>query len=165
MAIIPNDEKVFMVSNTTNTTYSGSQALKDMNEWYTMEDVKNTVLPYKVYTALVTQSGTDAPVATVLENTLGVITLQRNELGDYSILSDNLFLDGKTFMPQSFSFDAEQSVIPYADDSSINGHYSFWKTSEGDIKIFMYNNTGTFVEWSTALGTSFELPIEIRVYN
>jgi hypothetical protein len=55
MAIIPNDEKVFMVSNTTNTTYSGSQALKDMNEWYTMEDVKNTVLPYKVYTALLTQ--------------------------------------------------------------------------------------------------------------
>ena len=27
--------------------------------------------PYKVYTALLTQSGTDAPVATVLENTLG----------------------------------------------------------------------------------------------
>ena len=26
--------------------------------------------PYKVYTALLTQSGTDAPVATVLENTL-----------------------------------------------------------------------------------------------
>ena len=27
--------------------------------------------PYKVYTALLTQSSTDAPVATVLENTLG----------------------------------------------------------------------------------------------
>jgi hypothetical protein len=61
MAIIPNDEKVFMVSNTTNTTYSGSQAMKDMNEWYTMEDVKNTVIPYKVYTALLTQSGADDP--------------------------------------------------------------------------------------------------------
>ncbi len=43
MAIIPNDEKVFMVSGTTNTTYSGSQALKDMNEWYTIEDVLETV--------------------------------------------------------------------------------------------------------------------------
>jgi hypothetical protein len=43
MAIIPNDEKVFMVSNTTNTTYSGSQALKDMNEWYTMQDIADTV--------------------------------------------------------------------------------------------------------------------------
>jgi len=28
--------------------------------------------PYKVYTALLTQTGTNAPVATVLENTLGV---------------------------------------------------------------------------------------------
>jgi hypothetical protein len=55
MAIIPNDEKVFMVSNTTNTTYSGSQALKDMNEWYTMEDVSNTVKPYKAFSCLLTQ--------------------------------------------------------------------------------------------------------------
>lgn len=31
----------------------------------------NPLLPYKVYTALLTQTGTDAPVATVLENTLG----------------------------------------------------------------------------------------------
>lgn len=33
--------------------------------------VLNTYKPYKVYKALLTQSGTDAPVATVLENTLG----------------------------------------------------------------------------------------------
>lgn len=56
MAIIPNDEKVFMVSNTTNTTYSGSQALKNMNEWYTMQDVRNTVRPYKVFSCLLTQT-------------------------------------------------------------------------------------------------------------
>ena len=151
----------YIVNNLSGQTLNGDLTI---NGDFIITGTTN-IRPYKVYTALLTQSGTDAPVATVLENTLGVITLQRNELGDYSILSDNLFLDGKTFMPQSFSFDAEQSVIPYADDSSINGHYSFWKTSEGDIKIFMYNNTGTFVEWSTALGTSFELPIEIRVYN
>jgi len=43
MAIIANDEKVFMVSKSTNTTYSGSAALKAMQEWYTMQDVKDTV--------------------------------------------------------------------------------------------------------------------------
>ena len=59
--IIPNDEKVFMVSKSTNTIYSGSAALKAMNEWYTMEDVVNTVRPYKVFTALLTQSGGDGP--------------------------------------------------------------------------------------------------------
>jgi hypothetical protein len=57
--IIPAEEKVFMVSKSTNTTYSGSTALKAMSEWYTMEDVTNTIRPYKVYTALLTQSGGD----------------------------------------------------------------------------------------------------------
>jgi len=59
MAIIPQEEKVFMVSNSTNTTYSGSAALKAMQQWYTMQDVTDTVKPYKVYTALLTQSGED----------------------------------------------------------------------------------------------------------
>lgn len=43
MAIIATDEKVFMVSKSTNTTYSGSAALKAMNQWYTMQDVIDTV--------------------------------------------------------------------------------------------------------------------------
>lgn len=59
MAIIPAEEKVFMVSNSTNTTYSGSAALKAMQQWYTMEDVTNTVRPYQVFTALLTQTGGD----------------------------------------------------------------------------------------------------------
>jgi hypothetical protein len=58
---IPADEQVFMVSKSTNTTYSGSAALKAMNEWYTMADVANTVQPYKVFTALLTQTGGDDP--------------------------------------------------------------------------------------------------------
>ena len=43
MAIIPAAEKVFMVSSSTNTTYSGSAALKAMQQWYTMQDVIDTV--------------------------------------------------------------------------------------------------------------------------
>jgi hypothetical protein len=61
MAIIPSDEKVIMVSSTANTTYSGSKALKETAEWYTMQDVTDTVRPYKVYTALLTQSGDSVP--------------------------------------------------------------------------------------------------------
>lgn len=42
--------------------------------------------PYKVYTALLTQSGTNAPVATVLENTTGLnITYGYILVGQYSI--------------------------------------------------------------------------------
>ena len=41
---------------------------------------------YKVYSALLTQTGTDAPVATVLENTLGVsIVWEYIDVGDYTV--------------------------------------------------------------------------------
>lgn len=43
MAIIPAEEKVFMVSNSTNTIYSGSASLKAMQQWYTMQDVVDSV--------------------------------------------------------------------------------------------------------------------------
>ena len=62
MAIIPSNEKVFMVSNSTNTVYGGSAAMQAMTKWYTMEDVTNTVRPYQVFTALLTQSGGDNPL-------------------------------------------------------------------------------------------------------
>lgn len=41
--------------------------------------------PYKVYSGLFLQNGTNAPVVTVLENTLGFnVTWKRNSLGSYS---------------------------------------------------------------------------------
>ena len=47
-----------------------------------------TTLPvYRVYTALLTQNGTTAPVATVLENTIGVMSLEYSNPGTYSITS------------------------------------------------------------------------------
>ena len=53
--------------------------------------------PYKVYTALLTQSGTDAPIATVLENTLGGdIVWSRNSVGNYTATLLGAFIDNKT---------------------------------------------------------------------
>jgi hypothetical protein len=43
-------------------------------------------LPYKVYTALLTQTGTSDPTAIVLENTLGFeVTWVRESEGDYTL--------------------------------------------------------------------------------
>jgi hypothetical protein len=152
---IPSNEQVFMVSKSTNTTYSGSAALKAMSEWYTMDDVSNTVKPYKVFTALLRQQGDSsegevdgdggtivkgityyinvnpdnfdltiygapnnnagtyfianqtislpynytlqlyynegAPVATVLENTIGNLWFTYNGTGNYTLNSDGVF--------------------------------------------------------------------------
>jgi len=214
---IPADEKVFMVSKTTNTTYSGSAALKAMNEWYTMDDVTNTVRPYKVYTALLTQSGGDdplevngvgslvkgvtytilenntpidlssfgapnnnagttfcstltgpingdgpdsviltynsgAPVATVLENTIGNLWFGYESVGYYNINSNGLFAINKTFC---------QGASTTIEDGT------------GFKVISLIPNTESFLNISSAnplVEQTFDnllnnTPIEIRVYS
>ncbi len=59
MATIPNNQKILTSAPEVNTTYGGPASLQALNTWYTMEDIANTVRPYKVYTALLTQTGGD----------------------------------------------------------------------------------------------------------
>jgi hypothetical protein len=210
MAIIPADEKVFMVDKRTNTTYGGSQALQDMQQWYTMQDVADSVQPYKVYTALLTQSGDDnpdstysgdlvigrtyqifdlggadgydftnvgapnnnidtrfvatgttpnswgtnvalnynsgAPVATVLENTIGNIWFTYQDSGLYYIVSSNLFPEDKTWYTTGI-------VIA----QNANGLLA-WRTTD-------YFRLFTFVDGDPANDVLSFTPIEIRVYN
>ena len=61
MATIPSGQKILTSAPEVNTNYGGPASLQALNTWYTMEDISNTVKPYKVYTALLTQSGGDNP--------------------------------------------------------------------------------------------------------
>lgn len=62
-------------------------------------------LPYKVYTAIVTQSGTNAPVPTILENTLGATpTWTRAGAGNYKITLTDAFTIGKSFVLTSTDY-------------------------------------------------------------
>ncbi len=55
--------------------------------------------PYLVYTALLTQSGTDAPVATVLENTLGgTVVWTRTGDGQYTGTLAGAYTENKTYI-------------------------------------------------------------------
>lgn len=59
------------------------------NEKYIVEDINDLVVsannssPYKVYSALISQSGTSNPTVTVLQNTIGTIDVTRNSTGVY----------------------------------------------------------------------------------
>lgn len=101
------------------------------------------IKPYKVYSALLTQTGTDAPVATVLENSLGgEVTYEywtEESPGSYKILSNELF-NGNVFIPQQHN-DANDLI-------------TFEKDSNSQINIF-----------TTGDDLITNLPIEIRVYN
>jgi hypothetical protein len=152
MAIIPADEKVFMVDKRTNTTYGGSQALQNMQQWYTMQDVSDSIQPYKVYTALLNQEGETNPTAIVLQNTLGNITFFRSDAGRYSILGDNLFDEDKTFITiQQLRLNGFEEEVGYFDAKYF---------SVGQISLDTYFETGGYSD-----GMMTNVPIEIRVYN
>lgn len=108
--------------------------------------------PYKVYTALLTQTGTDAPVATVLENTIGDIWFTYNDVGVYNINSDGLFTDNKTFV----------NISPTVQDAgnSISQTVQFVGGSESTINTLVIQTVGAGQD-----GIPNNTPIEIRVYN
>jgi hypothetical protein len=103
--------------------------------------------PYKVYTALLTQTGTDAPVDTVLENTLGEdIVWERNGIGDYS----GLF---------SLGFDVSKTIILHG--SEMNGFsIPYLYSTSGGINIYTY----LILDGSSVDNELYNLSIEIRVY-
>ena len=101
----------------------------------------NSFRPYKVYTALLSQSGTNAPVANVLENTLGgVPTYQRNTQGAYQLTLSNAFINLKTAL--------------FITDSSAS-----------QLRIYRSSASVINIEMSTGDNTLLNNTIEIRVYN
>ena len=51
----------------------------------------------KVYRAILTQTGTSAPSATVLSNSIGELSWVRDSVGVYRVTSDSLFTVGKVY--------------------------------------------------------------------
>ena len=103
--------------------------------------------PYKVYTALLSQTGTNAPVATILENTLGVVpTYSYGGAGEYKVIHTDGFTLNKTvvFMNTALNSQTASILIDYQSNDAI--HIStFDTTPQNDIL--------------------FNTSIEIRVYN
>ena len=103
--------------------------------------------PYKVYTALLSQSGTDAPVATVLENTLGDIVWSYVVPGIYTGTLFDTFLENKTI---GFSGNGRFSI------GEPTSQIEFYRNNNNSIGIEIPGGTDDLI-------TGF--PIEIRVYN
>ena len=80
--------------------------------------------PYKVYTALLTQTGTDAPVATVLENTLGgEVVWTYGSTGVYIGTLAGVFTSNKTIVfisSKISSITDPSSGILMAESSTVN---------------------------------------------
>lgn len=76
---------------------------------------------YLVYTALISQSGTDAPTATVLENTLGgTVVWTYNDVGNYSGTLTGAFTTNTLIFPVYAGFNSQLYLDPY---TTINNSY------------------------------------------
>jgi|688.fasta_scaffold1293628_2 hypothetical protein len=132
------------------------KARKGYKEWLNLDQFIESKIPvptYKVYTALITQTGTDAPVAIVLENTLGGnIVWTRIDEGIYIGTLSNSFIENKTGViinNTAYASDNQITTVDVLTTSTVNIQTS--RTREGVFGLedsCMYNNL-----------------IEIRVYN
>lgn len=111
----------------------------------TTQDVDNS-RPYKVYTALISQIGTDAPIATVLDNTVGNIIWTRVGVGEYKGTLSAAFLANKVF----FTITPSDSIV----------FFKIFTLSINEIYMQTLDSTSNLVD-----GYLSTTPIEIRVYN
>jgi hypothetical protein len=122
---------------------------------------------YKIYRALLTQEGSNNPVAVVLENTLGVeVNWVRNDTGDYSLVAEeDIFFQEKLFLQRIGSNTTISSTIPNGVSFNYIDQYR-----ESDTVVSLQAITGDnltdWVQSDDILGTN-ELPysFELIIYN
>ena len=103
---------------------------------------------YKKYVALLRQTGTNAPTATVLENTFsGTPTYSRSSAGSYAVTLANQFPEFKTF------------VITGSGSLSGQAFISSYNSYDSVIGIYTSDLAGTLID-----GELYDTAIEIRVY-
>jgi len=112
---------------------------------FTVDSVVSAGLGYTVYTALLTQTGNNAPSATILKNnTNATLTWSRVGSGDYNVTaSSNLFTNNKTL------------VFVNAGSHS-NTHNVYWeRVSDTVVKIKTHNTDEDLTNAS----------FEVRIYS
>lgn len=142
------DSTVIEFSGTINSSNNVTpQQLSD-----TAQSIRTDLArPYKVYSALLSQTGTSAPTATVLENTLGIpVTFTYVSVGRYRAnITSTLFAPNKTFVVMQNT--------PYV---NINYTEAAVASASNYIDIWVRNPTT-----SSNVDGLYNASFEIRVYN
>jgi hypothetical protein len=148
-----------MIDKLKNRFVTGT-FVADVKQYFTkineIIDYLNNQVPavnYKIYRALLTQTGGSDPVVTVLENTLGeTITWLRDNAGIYSANSSGIFLQNKTFLT--------------INKSNYSGRqFSFYRTDNDKLEVvteYFDSSTPTFVQDDDIL---INTSVEIIIYN
>ena len=141
------------------TKFFNGSFINDVKHYFTkineiIDWINNIGTPsYKVYTALLTQSGTNAPVDIVLQNTLGVtVTYGYTSTGTYSLELSTAYVYDKVgiFI----------SPVGNSNDYSVSSTIGIQYNGTTGYVLRTFDNTGTLS--NKGLGKTM---IEIRVYN
>lgn len=128
-------------------------------------DLGGGSLGYLVYTAILSQSGEQAPEATILKNTLsGTPAWSRTGVGNYKITLAGAFTANKTYI-SGFEFNSGIVCVPISNVTVADYYYFMQWLNVNEIILFFTDASYSGVEMVTALNVSnkFCLP-EIRVY-
>jgi hypothetical protein len=88
MAQVPSGQKFHTVPSNVQTEERGSKLANSQREIFTMQDITDTINPYKVYSALMSQDGTSNPTQQVISNTIAPgfsISFTRSSAGVYTV--------------------------------------------------------------------------------
>lgn len=124
-------------------------------------------LPYKIYTARLTQAGTSNPVATVLGgNTIGEIVWTRNDVGQYQGELTGAFPSGRTIAPPfDLTVDSGCAAMQPVYNATPNAYsYQLVRGTNNIVNLNFYNNADfAYVEWSSVPSPN-GIIVQIMVY-
>ena len=146
---VPPDGSVTAAKINSGNAVDGQVLTADGNGGAAWEAPTGGGPGYLKYVALLTQTGENAPVAVVLENTLGAVAWTRNSSGIYCGNLEGAFPEGKTWC--SYSRGAEDFGVVVG----------FFRVSNDNVYLLQYNGSlGSGDPVDGLLNSS----IEIRVY-
>lgn len=148
-----NTQTIINIDSIISNIWSELKKLK--SRITSLESNSGSSSSYKVYTALMSQSGTDDPVVIELENTIGEIVWTRNDVGFYVGTLTGAFTTDKTWC----------SAIPGNYNGNAIGTITLLKVPgvNDEVRMYLYDPNGTDTDINDDGG--YEVSIEIRVYN
>ena len=121
---VPPDGSVTAAKINSGNAGDGQVLTADGNGGAAWEAPAGGGAGYLKYVALLAQTGTSAPVPTVLENTLGAIAWTRAGTGEYHAELTGAFREGKTFVSVSIMTGSVVAVM-YSNRENNNFMYFF----------------------------------------
>lgn len=143
---VPNDYLITIYSADRKQRYLYGSRLSDIEDnndntfatieaWQAFWDglIMNELRPYNCYTAYLTQTSTNAPVATKLEETISGLVWARTGVGTYTLTKVGAFTTGKTVPLKDYYTDKDGNSFELTRTSTDVMTLKTYQASDGEL--------------------------------